>query len=148
MTPCSPTQWPEILTTAISGNWLREPIFLHGAQLVPASLVEVEENELGDSDSGWSISPGMIQWFHGAQVVPASTRADVDIQPFLMRFISHMLVDRIADDGMSEVCQSLGDLYEYYKPVEPVALQIPDYREHEAKLLGQMIRPQFSIEGE
>jgi hypothetical protein len=49
---------------------------------------------------------------------------------------------------MPEVFQSLGEFYEYYKPVESSYLQVPDSREREAVLIGQEIRPSFVVEGD
>ena len=145
--PCSPRPSDDINLAVYGSSWLNSGLFLDGTQLVPAPL-DGGESVGSDCGLGWVVSPGAINWLHAAHVDPSSTISDLDSESVLMRFISHLLIDRLPDAGMPDVFQSLGEFYEYYRPIESSYLQAPDSRERAAVLIGQEMRPSFVIEGD
>ena len=58
-------------------------------------------------------------------MMPGGELSDEEVATIFLRVWSHVLVDHIADRGMAETCESLQDLYEYYRPVAMRPLLAP-----------------------
>lgn len=93
-------------------------------------------------------SPGRTLNFHGTQLeVPDFVSPDEKVS-FVLRQVCHLLVDRIDNKGLREVCQSLAEFYEYYKPTEQSHNLLPESRTRAATISARAVRPAFVIEGE
>lgn len=71
-----------------------------------------------------------------AQIVP--------VDQLLQRIVCHLLVSRIPGEGLPELCQSVGEIYEYYKSrsLIPPALP-PPHQEIPARQGKSYERPTF-----
>jgi hypothetical protein len=89
--------------------------------------------------------PGHVIYFNGEQLrVPAFDTLE-DKWNFLLRRVCHLLLDRIDNRGLQEVCQSLGEFYEFYKPVEATNRLLPESRTRSAELGTRSESPAFVI---
>ena len=91
---------------------------------------------------------GNVHWFHGAMLVGPDFESREGESGLAWRFLCHLLIDCISDEGIPEVCQSLREFYDYYKPSEATQRYLPDVREREATRGAQLTRESFTVEGE
>lgn len=78
-----------------------------------------------------------IVWFHGQETGTGPVLSDNDVQ----RLLCHVLVNRMPEDGLPELADSLRDMYEFHKsrmvaaglpaPREEMRLQLAEIRERE-----------------
>jgi len=90
---------------------------------------------------------GGVHWFHGARLVGIPSESSDADAAVTWRLVCHLLIDHIADAGMPEVCQSLRDFYDYYKPAEEPRY-LPEVRSYLAMSGSRTERPAFTVEGE
>ena len=121
------------------------------AYTIPWSLSPLTEEDRLDADEGAFDSEcpqGNVRWFHGARLVgPDLDSGEVETR-LALRFVCHFLIDYISDEGIPEVCQSLREFYDYYKPCEASQRYLPDVCQREAIRGAQLVRPSFTVEGE
>lgn len=66
------------------------------------------------------------------------------IDQLLQRIVCHLLVSRIPEEGMLELCDSVGGIYEYYKSRSLVAPALPPpHQEIPARQGKSYERPTF-----
>lgn len=108
--------------------------------------------EQEDFGSDWNVqiecTPGRILSFHGTQLEAPDFSSPKDKVSFILRRVCHLLVDRIGSEGLQEVCQSLAEFYQYYRPAEESRSLLPESRTREAIISAQTVRPAFTIEEE
>ena len=110
-------------------------------------------NEEGWFDAGersveFETPQGDVHWFHGVMLVGPDFGSREGESGLAWRFLCHLLIDCISDEGIPEVCQSLREFYDYYKPSEATQRYLPDVWEREAISGAQLIRESFTVEGE
>jgi hypothetical protein len=97
-------------------------------------------------------SQGNVHWFHGAKLVVPSARDESQCREeqtkLFWRFLCHYFVDQIPDNGIQDVCQSLRDSYDYYRPAEPTQQLLPQSNTRIAKMGVRSVRPEFTVDGE
>ena len=97
----------------------------------------------------WECDQPNVSWFHGVSVgTPGSGEASVDATAVYFRMVCHWVLDAISDAGLSEAYQSLGEIYEFYRPTFAIAKpQMP--QESTAAVMGDVTeRPTFTIDEE
>jgi len=79
-----------------------------------------EQAELGRADWWLEIecSPERTLSFHGAMLQGPDFGNPEQRVDFAMRRVCHLLVDQIDSRGLQELCQTLVEIYEYYRPKE------------------------------
>jgi len=85
--------------------------------------------------------------FHGSRLEAPDFSSAEDKVSCILRHVCHLLVERIESKGLQEVCQSLAEFYEYYRPTEPRNL-LPESRTRDATISARIVSPAFSIEEE
>src|SRR5438552_315244 len=75
--------------------------------------------------------PGHVFVFHGHGTNRTDNRNVGDKSAFL-RLVCHVLVDRIDAKGLQEVCQSLAEFYQYYRPALQSTRLLPNTRTRNA----------------
>jgi hypothetical protein len=111
----------------------------------PNRSIDAEE---GVSSLQFECMEGNIHWFHGAKLVGPSLETEEDETNFAMRLLCHLIVDQIPTEGMHEVCQSLQEFYEYYKPAELPQKHLLERRGRDAIMGAHLVRAPFAIDGE
>ena len=91
---------------------------------------------------------GNVHWLHGAKLIGPSFERSEDQASFLLRLFCHLLIDHIPSEGITDVCQSLREFYEYYQPAESSRMYLPGVRAHEARRGVQLVRPMFTVDGD
>jgi hypothetical protein len=91
--------------------------------------------------------PGQVFTLHGDELRAPGFAASDDKFAFALRRACHFLIDHIDDKGMDEVCRSLGEFYEYYRPKEQ-AEQLPLVSSKQAVICSQSTSPAFVMEEE
>ncbi|HUY35279.1 MAG TPA: hypothetical protein VMV69_21220 [Pirellulales bacterium] len=61
----------------------------------------------------------------------------------LQRFLCHVLVNQIPDEGLGEVCENLRDAWDFYKSRPPAPALLESVREEPARFAGTYERPVF-----
>ena len=93
---------------------------------------------------------GLSEAFPGANITHfvsldvAATTESLPLERARQRLLSYLLVSRLPDVALPELCETLGDMYEFYSayPHIPPALSSPT-REIRAKLGEKYERPEF-----
>lgn len=109
------------------------------------------ENSEIETDGWWlelECSPGRILHFHGAQLEEPDFINPEDRLKLALRRVCHLLLDRIDDKGLQDVCQSLAEFYVYYRPTEQSQPLLPETRKQRAKNVSHSVSPGFVIEEE
>jgi hypothetical protein len=84
--------------------------------------------------------------FHGEKLrAPEFPRVEGDDIDFVLRFVCHLLVDRIDKTGLPEVCQSLAEFYKYYQPAEDSTRLLCESRRIDASVRERSTSPPFAI---
>jgi len=100
------------------------------------------------TDEDWSLQiecvPGQIFLFHGDRLRAPGFITMEDRVAFALRQVCHLLIDQIDNQGLEEVCRSLGEFYMYYRPAEHQH-QLPEVRTKTAKLSSRTTSPAFEI---
>ena len=66
-----------------------------------------------------------------------------------LRMLCHMLINRMPERGLPELCESLGSMYEFYMaPIENQVPALPERRQLKGKIRRAYERPEFSIADE
>lgn len=93
---------------------------------------------------------GLSETFPGANITHfvsldvTATAESPALERARQRLISYLLVSRLPDEALPELCETLGDMYEFYSahPHTPPALPSPT-REIRARLGEKYERPEF-----
>lgn len=107
---------------------------------------DCSREEASSGDYGYP--EGNVHWFHGVRLIGPKLENRETEAWLAWRFLCHLLIDHISDEGIPEVCESLREFYDYYKPAETSQRCLPEVRERMAIRGAQMVRPSFAIEGE
>jgi hypothetical protein len=109
---------------------------------------------IGTKGSGlqfrWSHEdPGSHIWQTVVNYYPHKTTGKPDISKahsLALRILSHFLVDRIPEEGISELCESIGRIYEFYSTRGSIVHSRPSVRLIQGKRGQAYERPDFVIE--
>ena len=118
---------------------------------MPWSLSPPIEHDWSDADEmslDYECPEGNVHWFHGVRLIGPNIENREDEAGLAWRFLCHLLIDHISDEGIPDVCESLREFYDYYKPAEASRRCLPEMRERMAIRGAQTVRPSFAIEGE
>jgi hypothetical protein len=114
----------------------------------PSPLIEEGWLSADERPAEFEPPQSNVHWFHGAMLVGPDFESREGGAGLAWRFLCHLLIDCIADEGIPEVCQSLREFYDYYRPSETMQGYLPEVCEREATRGEQLIRPSFTVEGE
>lgn len=89
--------------------------------------------------------PGRVFYFHGEELRAPDFSTVEEKLAFALRRVCHLLVDRIDSKGLQEVCQSLAEFYEYYRPTEASTYLLPESRTLSATVGSRSSNPTFVI---
>jgi len=93
--------------------------------------------------------PGRVLYFHGARLSgPDFFSSPEEQRDFTYRQVCHFLIDQIDSRGMEEVCQSLVELFEYYRPTHTSSQLLPESQSRNAAFGTRSVAAPFVIEGE
>jgi hypothetical protein len=93
-------------------------------------------------------TPGRTIFFHGVKLQgPDFGEPEID-NTFALRQVCHLLVERIENGGLEEVCRSLAEFYEYYRPTETKTLLLPRVHTREAIAGTRSTKAPFAIDEE
>ena len=97
----------------------------------------------------WTGSFQSGRWIHDLAYYPEDTDATaLDQWAILRRIACHILVDRLPDQGLEEVLESLKSAYEFHSvPYVPAKKQIPPRSVH-AKRGRTLTRSSFTVEAD
>jgi hypothetical protein len=107
-----------------------------------------EAEEQDDVSLEIECTPGRILYFHGARLRGPDFSTAEEQRDFALRQICHFLIDRIESRGLEEVCQSLVEFYEYYRPTDSTTKVLSDARQRDAMTGTRSVAGPFVIEGE
>jgi len=120
----------------------------------PWALNHLNEQGQLEGDQWWfeiECAPDRILSFHGS-VLEAPEAPDFcspgEKVNFAIRRVCHLLIDQIDTQGLQDVCQSLVEFYEYYRPAEESRNLLPESRTRDATIGTRTVRPAFIIEEE
>ena len=89
--------------------------------------------------------PGQIIQFHGEELEAPDFSTVEEKLTAALRRVCHFMVDRIDRRGLQEVCQSLAEFYEYYRPTEPANRLLPATHTRSAAVNPQSVSSAFII---
>jgi predicted component of type VI protein secretion system len=84
--------------------------------------------------------------FHGTVVRGPGFISDEDAMVQALRQVCHRLIDHIDGRGLQDVCQSLAEFYEYYRPTERSAPMLPELQARHATVGSRAVQAAFRIE--
>jgi hypothetical protein len=111
-------------------------------------LIEDDWSEAEERSVEYGCMEGNVHWFHGVRLIGPNIENREGEAGLAFKFLCHLMIDFIPDEGIPDVCRSLHEFYEYYKPAEASQVCLPKVRERMAIRGVHMIRPSFAIEGE
>jgi hypothetical protein len=86
--------------------------------------------------------PGQVFTFYGEELrIPGFSTTDDKIG-FALRRLCHFLIDQIDNNGLEEVCRSLAEFYEYYRPTVHFP-ELPNTRRTHAIECSRSTSPAF-----
>jgi hypothetical protein len=92
--------------------------------------------------------PGEVLFLNGEALRAPGFASPEEKLGFILRQVCHFLINRIDARGLQDVCQSLAEFYQYYRPVEEPRKLLPESRTLDASIGARSIRPAFVIEEE
>lgn len=87
-------------------------------------------------------------YFHGVQLQGPDFSTPEERCDFVLRQVCHLFIDQIESKGLTEVCQSLAEFYEYYRPAEASTDLLPETHVRDATVGMRSVSPTFVIEEE
>lgn len=99
-------------------------------------------------DDEWALhvecDSGQVFTFYGDELRVPGFSTPEDRVAIALRCVCHLLIDQIDTKGLEEVCRSLAEFYEYYRPTEHTP-QLPDVRRAHAVECSHTTSPAFVI---
>jgi hypothetical protein len=89
--------------------------------------------------------PGHVVYFEGETLRAPDFSSDEEKLAFALRRVCHLLIDRIDGRGLPDVCQSLVEFHQFYRPAEASPKLLPDSRTREATLVSRTTALPFAI---
>jgi len=88
--------------------------------------------------------PGQVFTLNGDELRAPGFSITDDKVAFALRYVCHFLINQIDNKGLEEVCRSLAEFYEYYRPTEHTP-QLPYARRTHAFECSRSTSPAFVI---
>jgi hypothetical protein len=92
--------------------------------------------------------PGKVFTFHGEELRAPDFSTSEEKLAFVLRRVCHLMLERIDDKGLQDVCQSLAEFYEFYKPRELPQRLLPQVRTRDVAVASRATSPAFLIQEE
>lgn len=97
----------------------------------------------------WHRYPG-YEWSHSVMFkqLDEGTNYQCVSPKIIHRLLCHFLIDRIPDEGLPELVESVGGIYEFYQLPAPTPALLPQHRSVSGEISRSYERPPFQIEEE
>lgn len=110
------------------------------------SLCSDDDSELDEWLVQVPCSQTRILTFNGTRLRSPGFLHTEDPVERILRQVCHVLVDQIDSKGLQDVCQSLAEFYEFYRPIQPSPPLLDGIRTQEAVVNSRSVSPTSSVE--